>query len=123
MAGVPALSQLNVRFESDIKQAGDAVLKEAGISATQFIRGIWRALGEGGEGRDALLRVVDGSSAHQIDEEKQLRLEAIKRGPMLYYDALSELGISGDRFKIWDMSLDDEMLYQELTERMESRLS
>lgn len=55
-----SVSQLNIRLDSALKDAGDAALAEIGYTPTRFIRSIWEKLARRGGDREELKLVLEG---------------------------------------------------------------
>ena len=45
--GLAATSQLNVRMDSELRSAGDAVLERAGVTPAEVVRALWAKLSKG----------------------------------------------------------------------------
>ncbi|MDO4798671.1 MAG: hypothetical protein Q4A01_11715 [Coriobacteriales bacterium] len=52
---MPAMAQLNVRMEPQLKAAGDEVLARLGITPTQFVRALWMKVSRGAEAFDQIV--------------------------------------------------------------------
>lgn len=119
MAASTANAQLNVRMEPDLKASGDAVLLEYGISPSQMVRAVWKAVSQGG---DALRRVMGSlednatlSGAQSIATDD---VGACVRGTELFGEACAQLGISGASY------VPDTRLWRDMREEaIETRLS
>lgn len=55
---MPAMAQLNVRMEPQLKSAGDEVLARLGITPTQFVRALWMKVSRGAEAFDQVVAVL-----------------------------------------------------------------
>lgn len=52
---MPAMAQLNVRMEPQLKAAGDEVLARLGITPTQLVRALWMKVSRGAEAFDQIV--------------------------------------------------------------------
>lgn len=67
IAGKP-VAQINVRIDRDLKEEGDAVLAEAGISPTQIVRELWGKLAQRGDALDEVMTAFGAQSADETDQ-------------------------------------------------------
>lgn len=94
----PAMTQMNVRIESELKRAGDAALRAAGFTPSEAIRALWERVSDLGDKPadiHALLR-PDEFEAQQAEAEaeRQRRIEWARRGPKIVEDFYREQGLS-----------------------------
>lgn len=56
--GPAATSQLNVRMESELRAAGDAVLERVGVTPAEVVRALWAKLAKGAQECERVLSVL-----------------------------------------------------------------
>ena len=56
--GVAATSQLNVRMDSELRAAGDAVLKRAGVTPAEVVRALWAKIAKGAQECEQILSTL-----------------------------------------------------------------
>ena len=56
--GPAATSQLNVRMESELRAAGDAVLERVGVTPAEVVRALWAKLAKGTQECERVLSVL-----------------------------------------------------------------
>lgn len=114
-----ASTQLNVRMEPELKASGDAVLREFGISPSQMVRAVWKAVSQGGDALKRIVEVLEDSPATPAAQTAVTDPEdAAARGTKLFGEACSQLGISGTGY------VPDTRLWREMREEaIEGRLS
>ena len=114
MPATPTSTQLNVRMEPELKASGDAVLLNYGISPSQMVRSVWKAVSQGG---DALKRVMEALEDSPVSVPVNSSDSAV-RGTQLFSEACKQLGISGTSY------VPDARPWRELREEaIEDRLS
>ena len=115
--------QLNVRLEKDLKQRGDAALEEAGLTATQIVRMLWKKLARRGDSVQAVLNVLeDGASTKE--ERVDHNVELARKGALLFDEGLERLGLSGCALGVGDLmdgatwkDVREELIEERLRER------
>ena len=87
------VAQLNVRFDENLKAAGDAVLRRNGVPAVQVIRDMWKYMAD----HQAIPRFdmvnASASSSHEAKESAQHRIE---EGAGMVSRYAKEAGIRAD---------------------------
>lgn len=56
--GIAATSQLNVRMDSELRSAGDAVLGRVGVTPAEIVRALWAKLAKGAQECEQILSVL-----------------------------------------------------------------
>lgn len=114
-------TQLNVRMEPELKASGDAVLREFGISPSQMVRAVWKAVSQGGDALKRVVEVLEDSPAMPSAQTAVTDPEdAAFRGTRLFGEACSRLGISGAAY-VPDTRLWREMREEAIEERLSER--
>lgn len=80
----PAVAQINVRLDRELKEAGDRQLELAGYTPSQAVRALWGKLARGGEdARKALAGTFGGEansdSSQALSPEAERKLAALER--------------------------------------------
>ena len=117
-----AISQMNIRINSQVKDAGDRVLVEGGVSPTQIVRALWEKISHGVQDLRQVEQVL-GTSAQvdQAQESKTDRMYAMRRGRALFAEGLAEWGISADDVAPFQDASDVDRYTEALVERMKER--
>lgn len=79
-------TQMNVRLDSELKAAGDAVLEREGVTPSQMVRAIWEWLVVEDRVPDEARAALNGWDFDAKEFERELRLEAVERGANLVRD-------------------------------------
>lgn len=82
---------INARLNATIKERGDKVLRDNGISTTEAIRGLWSSMARTREVPDFLMRECEGDQ----ETERQRKREI----------ARSLVGLAGDGVSLGDEEL------------------
>lgn len=110
---------MNTRIERDLKREGDRVLKAAGYSPSEAVRGLYRFVCVHAKEPEALKPVLDQSK--EIAAESSPQLEALHHSWTLASDGMRELGLSAEEPLFedgWDYNeLRDAYLMERLTEK------
>lgn len=82
--GAPAVAQLNVRIDRDVKAAGEDAIAAMGLSVTDFVRNLWEKLAGSDDDRAAIERAVLGTTIScdevRVDASSHVqKLEALAR--------------------------------------------
>ena len=56
--GIAATSQLNVRMDSELRTAGDAVLERAGVTPAEVVRALWAKIAKGAQECEQVLSAL-----------------------------------------------------------------
>ena len=76
------MTQMNVRIDEDLKAAGDAAFRAAGVTPSEVVRSVWEYAASGGEGAG---KVIDLTSAGDGgDERRRALIAAYKKSEGLY---------------------------------------
>ena len=67
----PPVAQINVRIERSLKDEGDAVLAEAGISPSQIVRDLWGKIAQRGDALDEVMKTL-GSEGRSPQEQEAI---------------------------------------------------
>ena len=117
-----ALVQMNVRMQGRVKEAGDAVLAEAGTTPTQIVRALWEKISRGAADLQQVEEVL-GMSAPSASSEDGMayKLDAMRRGRALFAEGLATLNVRPSA----DVSQADvsstEQYVEALTDRLRER--
>lgn len=114
-----ATTQLNVRMEPELKASGDAILLEYGITPSQIVRAVWKAVSQGGDALKRVMEVLEDNSALSAAQAIAVdSVDSAARGTQLFSEACSRLGLSGESY------VPDTRLWREMREEaIEGRLS
>ncbi len=117
-----ALAQMNVRMQGRVKEAGDAVLAEAGTTPTQIVRALWEKISRGTADLQQVEEVL-GMSAPSASSEDGMayKLDAMRRGRALFAEGLATLnvhaGLNASQAEASDVEQYAEALVDRLRER------
>ena len=114
-------TQMNVRIDTVIKAAGDAALRERGISPTELIRSLWTKVARRDSAGDKVLRLLQDAPTSQDDSVRQQRLELVRSSSQLVEQELRSLGISPAPLAYDPARSDEDVLYEALSDRMRER--
>lgn len=92
-----AMSQLNVRIPTELKEQGDAMLERAGISSTEAIRMLWQYAADHIHEPDALTKLFKrpvAAEANAADGESVYDNERMLQGLGFAEEAFRKMGIS-----------------------------
>lgn len=91
----PRVAQINVRIDRSLKDEGDAVLAEAGISPTRIVRDLWAKLAQRGTALDEVVAAL-GASEFTPDERAAIdaKLAVIDRVSQRRDRLAAQLGLS-----------------------------
>ncbi len=91
----PRVAQINVRIDRSLKDEGDAVLAEAGISPTRIVRDLWAKLAQRGTALDEVVAAL-GASGFTPDEQAAIdaKLAVIDRVSRRRDQLAGQLGLS-----------------------------
>lgn len=117
-----ALSQMNIRMNKQLKDAGDRILAESGCTPTHVVRSLWEKISRG----SADLQQVEGvlgnsgleSPSHNTTTQKA---EAMQRGRTLFAEGLASLGIRADADVPHDDKSDTDRYIEASVDRMRER--
>ena len=117
-----ATAQINARIDASVKEAGDRALSQIGYTPTKAIRRLWEFAGahlhDSSALRDLFTLLESNDDPSDAQAQAALLEERILSGPLIFEQALSELGISQGR----DFGLsDEELLEQAYLEKMTER--
>ena len=118
MAKVMASSQLNVRIDSDLKRAGDAVFTSIGLSPSQAVRALWELAANHKDEPERLRAVLFPHEEIYVaahDKEKARKLKLAAQGPHIMEDVIRASGLNPIDSSVPELSFDDlkELAYQE----------
>lgn len=102
---------LNVRMERSVREQGNAVLAELGVTPSQYVRAMWDKLALGS--RDAAKAMVAEVMAPARTPEKQAELNrklvALEHIDQSFYDMAERLGLDpSTHVAMTDEELEDE---------------
>ena len=116
-----ALVQMNVRMQGRVKEAGDAVLAEAGTTPTQIVRALWEKISRGAADLQQVEEVLGMSAPIPSQDETARKLDAMRRGRELFAEGLATLNVRPSA----DVSQADvsstEQYVEALTDRLRER--
>ena len=123
VAAAPPMAQINVRIDRSLKEAGDAVLAELGISPTQVVRDLWAKLAERKESPQQVLEVLHtGERTAEEQAEIDRKLAIIERMTTRFEAFGERMGLDINDMPTYDEDFDwDEFMWQERDERAAER--
>lgn len=89
-----AITQMNVRIGSQLKQAGDDALSSIGFTPTQAVRALWKYAAQRGEALEEVKRFL--SKAESGPAQGETIENALHEGWQIIPCGLSALGISAE---------------------------
>ncbi len=109
--------QINARLNRALRDEGESALASIGLSPSEAIRALWAKAAK----RGADLQAVQSLLADEpvVDPECARKLEAFDRARREISQAMRDLGIDSDT--PWPDLIDEELLEEELYERMRER--
>ena len=117
-----AAAQINVRIDRSLKEAGDAVLAELGISPTQIVRALWAKLAERREAPQEVLEVLQ-PNVRTAEEQAEIdrKLAIIERATTRFERFAQDMGLDvNDYTPLTDEEM-EEALWDEYLERGHER--
>lgn len=108
-----AVVQMNVRIDSQLKDAGDRVLEKAGLSPTKAVRALWERLASFSDAPEKAVELLfpsEGGPVSSIEAERVRKLRVAQEGAQIVARSLAKQGIDVS-------SVADETPYDELRER------
>ena len=90
--GTTSLTQMNVRIDAALKDAGDEALSSIGFSPTQAVRALWSYAAKRGEQLDEVRRFLTRAEADGAAGGGAM--QALQAGWRIIPDGLASLGIS-----------------------------
>ena len=123
IAAAPPMAQINVRISRSLKDAGDAVLAEQGISPSQIVRDLWTRLAERGDVAQQVLEDLrpSGRTAEQ-QAEIDRKLAIIDRMTTRFESFGQSMGVDMSNLPMYDEDFDwREAMWEERDERAAER--
>lgn len=114
--------QMNIRIDSQLKDAGDRVLERAGLSPTKAVRALWERLtsfSDDPQKAVELLSPSEGTSAPSIEAERARKLRVAQEAAQIVARSLAGQGI--DVSSVADDTPYDELRERALMERLRER--
>lgn len=114
--------QMNIRIDSQLKDAGDRVLERAGLSPTKAVRALWERLASFSDDPQKaveLLSPSEGASASSIEAERARKLRVAQEATQIVARSLAGQGI--DVSSVADDTPYDELRERALMERLRER--
>lgn len=108
-----AVVQMNVRIDSQLKDAGDCVLERAGLSPTRAVRALWERLASFSDAPEKAVELLfpsEGDPVSSIEDERARKLKAAREATQIVARSLAKQGIDAS-------SVADDTPYDELRER------
>lgn len=87
-------TQMNTRIDSDLKEAGDAVLARLGYTPSAAIRGFWQYAVDHQDDAASIRSIVDPDAASALSDEAARKLSATAELRFLYAHTAELLGIA-----------------------------
>ena len=117
-----AVSQMNVRMDTQLKNAGDKVLAEGDTTPTQLVRALWEKISRGTSDLRQVEEVL-GISAPPAPSPcaNASKLETIQRGRGLFVQGLATWGIPESAVVAHEENADTGRYTEELVDRMRGR--
>lgn len=117
-----AVAQINVRLPRELKETGDAGLRELGLSPSDAVRLLWTRLSERGEGFAATRAFLLGEKLEVKSSSRAFDQSSLAEGWQMVATSLEMLGITGvDQGGAGVGASDADMLAKALEERMADR--
>ena len=98
-------TQMNTRIDSDLKEAGDAVLARLGYTPSAAIRGFWQYAVDHQDDAASIRSIVDPDAASTLSDEAARKMSATAGLRSLYARTAEVLGIADTRteeISSWD---------------------
>ena len=98
----PPVAQINVRIERSLKDEGDAVLAEAGISPSQIVRDLWGKIAQRGDALDEVMKTL-GSEGRSPQEQEAIdaKLAVLDRMTRRRDELARNLGLSAASMPVY----------------------
>ena len=105
------MAMLNVRIERDLRERGNAVLADLGVTPSQYIRALWDrlALGDREAVKAEVAEVMTPARTPERQAEIDRKLAALKRIDQSFYDFAAKLGL----YPSTHVAMNDEELEEE----------
>ncbi|MBQ6524616.1 MAG: type II toxin-antitoxin system RelB/DinJ family antitoxin [Atopobiaceae bacterium] len=98
----PPVAQINVRIERSLKDEGDAVLAEAGISPSQIVRDLWGKIAQRGDALDEVMKTLGSEGrSHQEQEAIDAKLAVLDRMTRRRDELARNLGLSAASMPVY----------------------
>ena len=84
-----AVVQMNVRIDSQLKNAGDRVLERAGLSPTKAVRALWERLASFSDAPEKAVELLfpsEGGSVSSIEAERARKLKVARESAPSWSD-------------------------------------
>ena len=117
MAPIAETVQINARMNRTLRDEGETALASIGLSPSEAIRALWTKAAKRGADLQAVRSLLADEPA--MDPECARKLEAFDRARREISQAMRDLGIDSD--VPWPNLTDEELLEEELYERMRER--
>lgn len=118
----PSVSQMNVRINSQVKNKGDGILAEAGITPTQIIRALWEKISLGiadlRQVEEVLNLPIAATETQMVDTNK---VDAMLCGRSLFAKGLERWGISEEDVAPPEAGSNSELYTEALVDRLRER--
>ena len=117
-----AVSQMNIRMDTQLKITGDTVLAEGNTTPTQLVRALWEKISRGTSDLRQVEEVL-GISAPPAPSPcaNASKLEAIQRGRDLFVQGLATWDIPEDAVIAHEECTDMDRYTEELIDRLRER--
>ena len=98
----PPVAQINVRIERSLKDEGDAVLAEAGVSPSQIVRDLWGKIAQRGDALDEVMKTL-GSEGRSPQEQEAIdaKLAVLDRMTRRRDELARNLGLSAASMPVY----------------------
>lgn len=117
-----AVSQMNIRMDTQLKDAGDKVLAERSTTPTQLVRALWEKISRGAPDLQQVEEVLGISVPPAPSPDADLnKLEAMRRGRDLFVQGLATWGIAESAAVVREERTDMDRYTEELIDRMQGR--
>ena len=116
------LSQLNIRLDSGVKRAGEAVLAKEGTNPTTLVRALWQKIARGAADLHQVEEVLGlRTKAETVGDDASEKLTAMRRGRALFAEGLTTLGIDPAHASPPPDTSDADLYAEALVDRLEER--
>lgn len=116
-----SVAQINARLPRELKESGDAGLRELGVSPSDAIRALWKRLSGGGKSLEETETFLFGAQPASGDLSAAFDQSELSRGWDMVAAAMAELGIRGRSSVSAQAREDNDLVAEALEERMRER--
>ena len=116
------IAQINVRIDRTLKDEGDAVLAEAGMSPTTIVRSLWTKLAQRGTALDEVVAALDaGGRTSEEQAAIDAKMAVVDRAARRRDELAQSLGLSAANMPVYTDGYDWRDRVQTERDRKRSR--